>query len=424
MLIQGQVSKQKKLSSQFKYLAIAGLSLFALVACATTETEPVKKTEINRTKYTPADIYKVQVQNPYTPKGYEGKKLVRVALLAPFASNKVSIKTEAEILKSATELALERYGDGHTILYFIESGETPTEAANAAKQALASGADFVLGPLFASGVAAAAPYTRANKATLFSFSTDTSEAGRGVFVLSFLPEDETNRIISYSASKGVKNLALLLPTGKYGERVEKAALESAARNGINIISKQYYDVNTGAPNLNIAELDKAAKLTALAVKGKGKRNETAILMPERGAILRQLVKTLNLNGASTSHVQYIGTGLWNDKTTINDSKMFGGWFVSTENDTRAKFADDFKKAKGLEATRFAGMGYDAMALIAQTAKKGDKSAISSRLLERTGGFAGVDGRFRFNDGIIERSMPIMQIGGDGIVIIDKAPTDY
>lgn len=421
MQMSGEVRKQKILHSKINSIFLSSIALLAFTSCATTES--VDKID-NRTKYTPEDIYKVNVTNPYTPQNLIGKKLVRVALLAPYSSNKVAIKTEAEILKSATQMALDKYGDGQTVLYFIDSGETPAEAANAAKQAISSGADFVLGPLFASGVAAAAQYTRANKTTLFSFSTDTSEAGRGVFVLSFLPEDEATRIINYSANKGIKNIALLLPMGKYGERVEKAAIETANSRGLKIISKQYYDPLNENNSLNIAELDKAAKLTAQAIKPFANRKETAILMPERGAILKQIVKTLNLNGATPSHFQYIGTGLWNDKNTINDSKMFGGWFTSTESSERAKFAEEFKKANNLEATRFAGLGFDAMSLIAQTAKKGEKSAINSRLLERNSGFIGIDGRFRFNDGIIERSMPIMEIGGTGLKIIEAAPNNY
>ena len=64
-----------------------------------------------------------------------------------------------------------------------------------------------------------------------------------------------------------------------------------------------------------------------------------------------------------------------------------------------------------------------MSLIAKTAKNGEKSAISTRLLERNKGFVGIDGNFRFNDGIIERAMPIMEITGDGTKTVSYTHLD-
>ena len=177
---------------------IAIVLLFALAtSCSTAPSQTASNTN-SRTQYREQNPYRVTVTNPFTPANMQGQKLIRIALLAPLNSNNPTIKEEAETLEAAARLALSESGDGKTVLFTEDSGATPEEATNAVKSALAKGADVVLGPLFASGVTAVAPYTRANNALLFSFSTDSTEAGRGVYVFSFLPEGDARRIVDYA----------------------------------------------------------------------------------------------------------------------------------------------------------------------------------------------------------------------------------
>lgn len=393
---------------------LGALGLF-LSACASTDTtnDNVPKPVYNK----PSDPYKVAASNPYTPQGYKGQKIIRIALLAPFSSVAAGDKDEALNLKAGAELALNTFSDGKTVLFSVDSGATIESASAAAKQALNNGADFILGPLFAKGVEAVAPFARANNATLFSFSTDVTYAGNGVYVLSFLPEDETNRIISYAAARGIKKLVILTPNTKYGERVAAQAKNSANALGINIVFSKSYDPTKGN------SIIEAANAAAPFAKGM-KASEIAYFLPERGAALKMMVKALTDKGANTMRAQYLGTSLWNDDTTLTDSKLFGGWFVATEGEARDKFEKEFVATTSRKATRLAGLGYDAVALIANAAKNGDKKAINEKLLERSSGFVGINGRFRFNDGIIERSMPVLEVGGMGSKIIDAAPSKF
>ncbi len=395
--------------------AILGVFGLGLAACASDSVTPdaTPKAVYNK----PSDPYKVAANTPYTPQGYKGQKIIRIALLAPFNSSVAGEKEEALNLKSGAELALNTFSDGKTILFSLDSGANIDSASKAARDALEGGADFILGPLFAKGVEAVAPFARANNATLFSFSTDVTYAGNGVYVLSFLPEDETNRIISYAAQRGIKKLVLLTPDTKYGERVAAQAKSTAAAMGMSIVFSKTYDPTKGN---SIVE---AANAAAPFAKGL-KASEIAYFLPERGAALKMMVKALTDKGANTMRAQFLGTSIWNDDNTLNDSKMFGGWFVATEGEARDKFEKEFTAITNRKATRLAGLGYDAVALIANAAKNGDKKAINEKLLERSSGFVGINGRFRFNDGIIERSMPVLEIGGMGSKIIDAAPGKF
>ena len=75
---------------------------------------------------------------------------------------------------------------------------------------------------------------------MIAFSTDSSVAGRGVYLLSFLPESDVNRIVEYSASIGKRSFAALLPDNAYGNVVEAAFKQAVARRGGRIVAFEKY----------------------------------------------------------------------------------------------------------------------------------------------------------------------------------------
>ena len=51
---------------------------------------------------------------------------------------------------------------------------------------------------------------------MIAFSTDTSAAAHGVYLLSFLVENYVERIISFAAQRDKKSIAALIPDNSYG----------------------------------------------------------------------------------------------------------------------------------------------------------------------------------------------------------------
>jgi outer membrane PBP1 activator LpoA protein len=88
-------------------------------------------------------------------------------------------------------------------------------------------------------VPATAQLTRARGVSVIAFSTDSSVAGRGVYLLSFLPESDVNRIVDYSASIGKKSFAALLPDNAYGNVVEAAFKQAVGRKGRIVAFEKY-----------------------------------------------------------------------------------------------------------------------------------------------------------------------------------------
>ncbi|TJW27875.1 ABC transporter substrate-binding protein, partial [Neisseria gonorrhoeae] len=125
---------------------------------------------------------------------------------------------------------------------------SPQGAQQGAQQACDEGAEIILGPLFAGSVPATAQVARTRNISVIAFSTDSSVAGRGVYLLSFLPESDAIRIVDYSASVGKRSFAALLPDNAYGTVVEGAFKTAVSRRGGRIVAFEKYsgDRNTAA----------------------------------------------------------------------------------------------------------------------------------------------------------------------------------
>src|SRR3954463_3484926 len=134
-------------------------------------------------------------------------------------------------MKNAAEMALAEFQNPNIQLLIKDDGGSAQGAQQGTQQALEQGAEMILGPLFAQSVPATAQLARTRGVPVIAFSTDSSVAGRGVYLLSFLPESDVNRIIEYSASVGKRSFAALLPENAYGNVVEASFKQAVGRRG-------------------------------------------------------------------------------------------------------------------------------------------------------------------------------------------------
>src|ERR1700733_15389360 len=135
-----------------------------------------------------------------------GTGQVKVGLILPLSAAG-NAGVAAQSMKNAAEMALAEFQSPNIQLLIKDDGGNPQGAQQATQQALDEGAEIILGPLFAVSVPAAAQLTRTRGVSMIAFSTDSSVAGRGVYLLSFLPESDVNRIIEYSAGTGKRSYA-------------------------------------------------------------------------------------------------------------------------------------------------------------------------------------------------------------------------
>ncbi len=154
-----------------------------------------------------------------------GSGQVKVGLLLPLsASGNGGIV--AQSMKNAAELALAEFQNPNIQLLIKDDAGTSAGAQQGAQQAVDEGAEIILGPLFGLSVPAAAQAARNRGVPVIAFSTNSNVAGRGVYLLSFLPESDVNRIVEYSISAGKRSFAALLPENAYGNVIEAAFKQS------------------------------------------------------------------------------------------------------------------------------------------------------------------------------------------------------
>jgi branched-chain amino acid transport system substrate-binding protein len=428
-LLEGQVihmaraSTTSQTASAWTSLAALAVTLGLLAGCASSPAPSadnrgtVQTASTGRTAVQPSRLPPARLEA--TPAGLLNERAVRVALLAPFSSPSEAVRQEAQALQAAAELALFEHGDGTVILLPKDSGTTATDAAEATRKALENGADFIIGPMFASGVEAVAGPARRANVPVFSLSTDTSQAGNGVYALTFLPEDDARRITSFAMARGVTRFVVIAPEGDYGDRVARAVTEVTSASSVTAPRVVRY----GTAATAAASVNAAAREAATAAAGGG-RYQTGIVIAERGARLRTITSVLANNGASPSRVRYLGVGGWNSPATVADPRMLGAWFATPDLQGRSAFETRYSGTFSQTPTRLAGMGYDATALIANLVRSGDRSRITPTVLAGSEGFMGVDGLFRFRNGVVERALAVYEIGPDGVRMADPAPARW
>jgi branched-chain amino acid transport system substrate-binding protein len=393
----------------------AALALGLASACATTPAPPAAA--IAQPPPAAAAPPRALPPTAINPPHMQGRRVVRAALLLPFSSASPPVREEAAALLAAAELALFENADNTFLLIPKDAGVTPEQAVAAVRAAVADGADVILGPLFSSSVAAAAPAARTAGVPIITFSSDREVAGRGVYMLSFLPEEETERIVSFAARSGVRQLVTLTPDTDYGARVAAAARNEAQRAGVTLAGQEVYP--RGVQNL-APPAERAGRIAVTAPVGQG-----AILIPERGNLVRALAAPLAAAGVTPASTRFLGTGLWADTEVTEARGLAGAWFAAPDPTVRGTFERRFRQTFERPPTRLAGMGYDATALVARLTRRGDLTGLSRESLEKPEGFVGVDGLFRFRaDGTTERGLAVHEATGTGSRVIDPAPMSF
>lgn len=387
-----------------------------------------------------------------------GHTPVRVALLLPLSSNNSDMKQVAQALLQSAELAVFEVGNPDLLLSPKDTHGTAAGADAAARQAVSEGAELILGPLLREEVTAIAPIARERHIPVLAFSTDRSVAGNGIFLLSFQPEQEIDRVTQYAVSQGRRTFAALIPNSDYGLRVRDAFIASVNTSGASVIALQQYERQPAAmmdPVKALADYEKQTLKLHGASLGAGVGSGTtgaiqgppvpdqstldrlmnyqqtastpfdAVLLPEGGTLLRALAPLLPYYDVDPHKVKFLGTGLWDDPVIGREPALVGGWFASPPPDARKAFIDRYQSAYGKTPPRISSISFDAVALAGALARLPKKQRFSLDTLSNPNGFSGIDGIFRFRpDGSSERGLAVLEVTPNGFVVVSPAPATF
>src|SRR5947208_8036631 len=187
-----------------------------------------------------------------------GAGQVKVALLLPLSAQGNAGPT-ALSLRNAAEMALAEFNNPDIQLLVKDDGGSAAGAQQAAQQALAEGAEIILGPLFAQAVGAAGQVARQRGIPVIAFSTDAGVAAPGVYLLSFLPESEVNRVVAYAAAQGKRSFAALIPDNAYGTVVQAALQQAVANHGGRVVVMERYPLDRAMMQGAVARVAQAGR---------------------------------------------------------------------------------------------------------------------------------------------------------------------
>jgi hypothetical protein len=345
--------------------------------------------------------------------GAIGTGNVKVALILPLSAPG-NAGLVAQSMKNAAEMALAEFKNPDIQILLKDSAGVASGAQGAAQQAMGEGAELILGPLFAQSVAAVAQVTRPRNVPVIAFSTDTSVASRGVYLLSFLPQSDVDRIVDYAASRGRRSLAALVPDNAYGTVVEAAFQQEAGRRRARVVAIERYPADKSTLQRAVQRIAQAAQ------------HADALFIPDSGDVVSAILQGLTGAGVNVKRLQLLGTGVWDgDQRIFGNPAIQGGWFAAPESEGYKRFAARYRQRYGQDPIRTATLSYDAVALVAALVKTQGAQRFSDQVLTSTSGFAGIDGVFRFRpDGTNQRGLAVLRVTATGGAVISPAPRTF
>lgn len=401
----------------------------ASVAAPAPAPEPTPEPTPERVEAAAPALRVDAVPSVAAPARARGTNAPRVALLLPLSGANAGV---GQALLDAATQAVFDIADDDFVLLVRDTAGTPQGAQLAAEWALEQQAQLVVGPLLGTEAQAVAPLLRAANVPILSFSNDRSIAANGVFVLGVAPQAAVARTIEFARSRGLERFAALVPTNALGQAAEQALRASLTAQGGILVRVERYEPGALDYAPAVRRLGQLAGPPPRLARGEAappppELDFEAVLLPDFGDRLLQVVAQLHGHEIDPVRIKYLGIPLWEDARLFRESSLQGAWFAAPAPAARQRFEQRYRAAFGRAPPRVAALAYDAVALAAILARgKGPEGAdYSPAALTAAGGFAGVEGIFRLRaNGYVERGFAVLEMSRDGPRVLSPAPDAF
>lgn len=342
---------------------------------------------------------------------------VPVALLLPRGSGNANDDVLATSLENAARMAIADLEGVKIDLRVYGTAANAAQAQSAALQAVSDGAKIILGPVYAENANAVGLALASKGVNVLSFSNNTAIAGGNVFVLGPTFQNTADRLVSYAASQGKKQILVVHSQNVAGQAGAQAIQAAIARNNVGLAGVVDYEFSQNGVFTAVS------KITAAAKNGNADMlfmtSNTAGALP----LFSQLLPESGLDPAVT---QYVGLTRWDiPAQTLDLPGVQGGWFAMPDPAKTAQFRARYQTAFGGAPHPIGGLAYDGIAAIGALVKAGKSDALTTAALTQSAGFQGVGGIFRLrSDGTNERGLAVVSIQDKRVVIIDNAPRGF
>lgn len=359
------------------------------------------------------------------------KEKIKVGILLPLSGKNKELGQS--LLNAATMSLFENDTNDDIELIVFDAKDNQFGAEAAIKDASTRGIKIIIGPVFSNSIETIAEKIDSDKMVALSFSNNMDLAGKkGIFLMGFMPEQQIEKIVSYSISRGRNNFSIIAPNNQYGIKITNIFKEIVHEKDGNFVISEFY--------LNNKELDKTAsrvvnafivperlsnkKKTDIGLKEGDKVYSDTILIPESGATLFKLVESIKKHNINERDFQIIGTNQWDEIATLNDPNLIGAWFPSPDFHEYRNFEKRYYKTYGKFPVRISSIAYDAIkAIIDLSNQTGSKKLTADDFINYSSaknGFEGIDGLFRFlPNGIVQRNLAILEVDNSEFRIVES-----
>ncbi len=344
---------------------------------------------------------------------------VRVALLTPTGSNDTQREAIGRAIANAAEMAHSDLAGIEIVLSIYPTAGDPAQAAEAARQALDEGAAIIVGPLFGLATTAVAPVAASGDVPVLSLSNNPEIAGGNVYILGTTYSSVAERLVGFTAARGLSRLGVVHPEGVEGEQARRAVAQAADARNAELVA-------TGAYPLSIEGITKTAMGIADSMRSAG---ADAVIFTD-GPTGGLNYATETLRGLGVRDAQFVGLQRWDvSPQAMAQPGLQGGWFAASDPGLQAQFEQRYLSQYGTQPHPLAGLAYDGVAavgaLIAEAKAEGANDPFSTARLTQPQGFAGVNGIFRFRaDGTSDRALAIFEVRDGAAQVLDPARRSF
>lgn len=340
-----------------------------------------------------------------------------VALLVPAGAADPGQRVLAQALENAARLAVADLSGVAIDLRVFGTEGRPERAVEVARQAVADGAQIILGPVLGPEAAAVGPAVAPSGLSVLSFSNNSAVAGGNVFVLGMTFENTARRLLSHAAAQGRGRVMIVSERNARGELARAAIRRGAEGTGATIVATETYEFSqAGIVNA----------LTPIASTARSSGAQAIFFTDDTAGALPILSQLLPENRVGPPEFQFIGLTRWDiPPASLQLRGLQEGWFALPDPALAERFAARYQAAHRSAPHPIAGLAYDGVAAVGALLGTGRPDALTRAALLQPSGFAGVNGIFRLlADGTNQRGLAVATIRDNAVAILDAAPRSF
>lgn len=320
----------------------------------------------------------------------------------------------------------------------IEYFENDKDLKNIIENNLLEGRIF-LGPIQSKYTKDLNHYCKKN-VIFFSFSSKSTLAQDCIYLLNFFPKNEIAQLLLYLNEDA--KVALLYPENEYGYLINNFIDDLIFESPAVLVNRSSYrdDLSNvreaikelGKYELRKYELNRQKQILSNKSDEKSKQrlkklerfnttsdyDFTHILIADYGLNLLQVAPLLPFYDIDPNIVQFMGTGVIDDKSFFYEPSLQGAIFPGVPEISRKNLITEYIQIYEEEFLRISTLPYDLIGLINFVySKELSFDEVIGLLNNPNTQFDGIDGNFNFKNNIIERNLDILRIrNGNAIKI--------